>query len=306
MKTEKWMEAFTQIKNEWIEEFVRTDQAAEQKARKTGRRTVSLGRWMTVAMNVAATAVVVLTGIWLFNQSQKLPELSTGGVGTEDLYPICFETEADWVDYEAALEKIAAERIARNAEWVLEDYDPERDSAAWLDVCLSAYYPWTRWDLLAIEKLRKARSGDSAMLPRYNDEAFKHSQMKWSSNDGVRRAFWLSMYSTAFQSQLGSSVRIDYTYLEPEAYLYPDLKADASMPLKEIVDTLGAAYGKKCSSVRVSLGDRTVDALTRRSGDNGENCIYYFLYDNVLVRISAACGNDALEAWMAALTFQRK
>ena len=144
------------------------------------------------------------------------------------------------------------------------------------------------------------------MLPRYNDEAFKHSQMKWSSNDGVRRAFWLSMYSTAFQSQLGSSVRIDYTYLEPEAYLYPDLKADASMPLKEIVDTLGAAYGKKCSSVRVSLGDRTVDALTRRSGDNGENCIYYFLYDNVLVRISAACGNDALEAWMAALTFQRK
>jgi hypothetical protein len=306
MKKEILMEAITRIRTEWLEEFVRTDRAAEENTRKAGRRAVSLERWIAVAMNVAAAVVVVLTGIWLFNQAQKPPELSIGGVGTEDLYPIYFETEADWVDYEEALQKIAAERIAYNAEWVLEYYDPEEESAAWLDVCLSQYYPWTRWDLLAIEKLRTARAKEAAMLPRYNNEAFEHSQMAWSSNDGVKRVFWCSMYSHAFQAQLGGRVDIDYTYLEPEAYLYPDLKADASMPLKKIVETLGAAYGKACSSVRISLGDRTVNALTRRTGDDAERCIYYFVYDNILVRISAACGNDALEAWMATLTFERK
>ncbi len=303
MKKEILMEAITRIRTEWLEEFVRTEQAAEQKARQNSRRTVLLKRWMTVAMNTAAMAAVVLAAIWLFNQSQKLPGVSGGGVGTDDLYPIYFESEADWVDYEAALEKMAAERIAQNAEWVLKDYDPEYDSALWLDYELSGYFPWTQWDLLAIHHLRQLRAVHPARMPRYNGEPFIRS-VRWRV-EGEMKLFWAQMASGDFKQQLGRTVEINFTYLEPEAYLHPGLKADASTPVRKIVDEFRLTSLYRCRKVRIRLGDRTADALTTTRSFNGaERQVYYFVYDDILVHIEAPCDADELEAWMTGLTFQ--
>ena len=66
MKKEMLMEAIIRIRTEWLEEFVRTEQAAEQKVRKNSRRRVLLGRWMAVAMNAAALKYFVMASMAIF------------------------------------------------------------------------------------------------------------------------------------------------------------------------------------------------------------------------------------------------
>ncbi len=208
---------------------------------------------------------------------------------------IALNSEADLLNYEAALERIAEERIARDAKDWLEHLP---DSAALLDVQLSQLYPWSEYDLLVIDNLRKVRAKHPAMLPCYDEEALKYIRIECSF-EGEPELLWLQLSSDSFKHQLGGWINISYTYLEPEAYLHPDIKLDATMPVQEIVDDLGLASVKECNSTRIQLGDRTVDALMVPSKDT-----YYFVYDCVLVRVEAPCDEATLEAWMTALTFQ--